>query len=316
MKKTLYNLSQSVLFLVLEYIGNLMEEHLAVLSVYKAKYKAAFIADFRADLQIAIDLPDAIVSYNPVKEDRKELIKIKEDLLRQFGRLKGYVVDAYTDPETIKSMYVSAGQQHYEKAYVSNWASVKALSAKALKFIKENEAVLMAKENMPADFKDRFEKIKTDFDTAHKNWNSKDVGTYDTTDAKIDACNAIYSRATAILADLVIVFDENPTLAKRFTITAITAQMKGTTAAGVGGKVTIMGTKTVLNNASVTLVELNKSVKTNTDGRFELSPVASGEYTLRIEAEGYKTITMEAYEIKIGTIGRLNVEMEAGLLTN
>ena len=92
--------------------------------------------------------------------------------------------------------------------------------------------------------------------------------------------------------------------------------MKGTTAAGVGGKVTIMGTKTVLNNASVTLVELNKSVKTNTDGRFELSPVASGEYTLRIEAEGYKTITMEAYEIKIGTIGRLNVEMEAGLLTN
>ena len=99
-------------------------------------------------------------------------------------------------------------------------------------------------------------------------------------------------------------------------MTAVKAQILGTRAAGVGGKVTIMGTKTALNNVPITIVELNKSVKTNADGRFEISPVASGDYTLRIEAEGYKTIVLEAYEIKIGTIGRLNVEMETVSIRN
>ena len=169
----------------------------------------------------------------------------------------------------------------------------------------------MAKENMPADFVTRFEKIKTDYDTAYKSWNTKDVDSYDATDAKIDSCNAMYLRGMAILADAAIVFKNDPALLKRFTLTAIIAQVKGTTAAGVGGKVLVLGTKTGIANATIFIVELNKFVQTDAEGRFELSPVASGIYTIRIEAEGYKPIVSEDYEVKIGTIGRLNIEMEA-----
>ena len=178
MKKILYNMAQSVLFLVLEYIGDLLEGNLAALGGYKSKYKAAFVADYRADVSTTVDLPDAIARYARVKVERTELVKIKDVLLHHFLMLKGYINDAYPNETTIKSMTDSAGQQYYDKAQGCNWASVKSLSARALKFIGENEAELMAKENMPADFITRFEKIKTDYDTAFKSWKTKDVDSY------------------------------------------------------------------------------------------------------------------------------------------
>ena len=43
------------------------------------------------------------------------------------------------------------------------------------------------------------------------------------------------------------------------------------------------------------------------DGRFDLSPIAAGIYTIQIEAEGFNTFYINDYEIKTGIIGRLNV---------
>ena len=49
---------------------------------------------------------------------------------------------------------------------------------------------------------------------------------------------------------------------------------------------------------------------TGANGRFNISPIAAGFYTLTIETEGYETLTLENYEVRTGTIGRLTIEMQ------
>ena len=75
-------------------------------------------------------------------------------------------------------------------------------------------------------------------------------------------------------------------------------------------------TNDVLTNATISILSLNKSVQTDIEGHFELSPIAAGFYNLKIEAPGYESFVIENFEIKIGTIRRLNIEMQAVVATH
>ena len=311
MKKSNPPFAQSDLYLVLAYICQLCEAIAAEFTAFSPRYKAPFLSNFKTAIDAAADLPDQIARYAPVKMNRMAVVDANDDIIQHFLMLQSYIKKAYSNEDTVKTMLSAAGKQYYDKAQGNSWSSVKALLSAAILFIQNNEAALLANENMPTDFLARFTKVKATYETAYQEWNTKDAASYNWTTEKSDASADLYDTAVTLLEDAQIILRKQPELAKKYTMTAVKAQVLGTHAAGVGGKVMILGTKTVLNNVSITLVELNKSVKTNANGRFEIFPIASGEYTLRIEAEGYKTITLDAYEIKIGTIGRLNVEMEA-----
>ena len=316
MKKSNPPFAQSDLYLVLAYICQLCEAIATEFVAFSPRYKAPFLSNFKAAIDTAADLPDQIARYAPVKMNRVALVDAKDDIIQHFLMLQSYIKKAYSNENTAQTMLSASGKQYFNKAKANSWSSVKALLNAAIPFIQNNEAALLANDNMPPDFLARFTKVKTTYETAYQEWNTKDAASYDWTAEKSDASIGLYDTAVTLLEDAQIILRKQPELAKKYTMTAVKAQILGTRAAGVGGKVTIMGTKTALNNASVTIVELNKSAKTTTDGRFDISPIASGDYTLRIEAEGYKTIVLEEYEVKIGTIGRLNVEMEAATITN
>ncbi len=113
-----------------------------------------------------------------------------------------------------------------------------------------------------------------------------------------------------MLADGQKVFRNDDLLKSQFTVAFLLSQARGTKAAGVGGKVWVANTKTAIEGAQITLVELAKSVVTDAKGHYELSPVASGTYTLRVEIAGYNTLTIENYVIEIGTVSRLNIELQ------
>ncbi len=74
------------------------------------------------------------------------------------------------------------------------------------------------------------------------------------------------------------------------------------------GKVTAESTTGVaVANAKISIVSVNKSCVSDAEGRFDLSPVAAGVYNILIEAESFQPFAIEAYEVKTGIIGRLNV---------
>ena len=305
-----YNISQSDLYLIFDYVCDLSEANLANLTAYKSKYTVDFFKTFRTDISAASDMPDSIARYAPVKVERLEVVALKEDIIYYFQMLKGYINDAYPDAEINKIMVSAAGQQYVVKAKAANWAAVKSLLSAAVPFIQAHLAELKANNNMPADFLTRFAKLKTDFEAIYKSWNNKDADSSDLTGDKISSNNAIFEKGTAVLADAQIVFKRDALTAKKFTMSSIMGQIRGTRAAGLSGKVGLMGTKTMLENVKISINLLNKSVVTDKDGRFDLSPIAAGFYTIEIEAEGYETIVLENYEIKTGMIGRLKVEMQ------
>ncbi len=310
MVKPMYNSSVDDLYLALQYGWDLTEQNLAALVAYKSKYTTAFVKTHREALRTAEDMPDQQARIAPTQAQRVDLLAKKEVVLTYFQFLVGYIEDAY-QADKVKIMTQSAGQAKYAKAQNNNWSSVRGLLSSAITFIENNQADLVADDNMPLDFLMRFKQVRADFDAIYSLWNTDDSDTYNLTDAKINANNALYSTFMGVVSDAQKVFRNDVNLAQKFTFTALLGQIRGTSAAGVSGKVVIKGTTEVLANATISILLLNKSVQTDVEGRFELSPIAAGFYNIKIEAQGYEPFVMENFEIKIGTIRRLNIDMEA-----
>ena len=308
MIKSLFSCSFDDLFLALDYGWDLTEQNLPSFVGYKSKYTPLFVATNRKLVRTAEDLPDASARYAPTQLQRVDLIEKKEVVLNCYQFLVGYIEDAYPASK-IKVMIQAAGQSKYAKARANHWTSIKALLSSAVEFIEKNQVDLMANNNMPADFLARFKQVRTDFDTLHSSWNSDDSDSYNLTDAKMKASNEAYTAFLGVTSDAQKVFRQDPAMAQKFTFVSLLSQVRGTTAAGVSGKVVIVDTKTVIPNATISIESLDKSVKTDANGRFELSPIAANTYTLKIEAEGYEPLIIEKYEVKTGTIGRLKIEM-------
>ena len=98
--------------------------------------------------------------------------------------------------------------------------------------------------------------------------------------------------------------------ALQFTLAFLLSQARGTKAAGISGKVTIGDTKTTLSDVKISILSLDESTVTDKNGRYNLSSIAAGFYTLQAEREGYETAIIENYEVAIGRVGRLNIALQ------
>ncbi|HAT59257.1 MAG TPA: hypothetical protein DCS60_00620 [Opitutae bacterium] len=62
-------------------------------------------------------------------------------------------------------------------------------------------------------------------------------------------------------------------------------------------------------NAKVTILENQMSAKTNVDGRYFLSGVPEGTYTLIVSAPHYKSSQVESLDIEVGEIKKMDVPL-------
>lgn len=80
-----------------------------------------------------------------------------------------------------------------------------------------------------------------------------------------------------------------------------------TTATQLKGIVTDAATKNPIKNATVTIVELSKTTKTNFAGAYSFKPVANGIYTVTVTATYYENFQADGVEVKLGVIASLDV---------
>ena len=309
MVKPVYNCSIDDLFLALNYGWELTEQNLPALAAYKSKYTPQYVKTNRADLRSAEDLPDQTARYAPTQSQRLDLVDKKEEVLDYFQFLVGYIEDAYPEAK-VKIMTQAAGQGKYAKAQNNNWTSVKALLSSALAFIESNKAELSQNKNMPEDFLARFQKVRTDFDALYNTWNTEDSDSTTLTEEKIKANNAAYNAFAGVTSDAQKVYRKDAAMAQKFSFAALLSQVRGTSAAGVAGKVNEKGTKKGLADGTLTIESLGKSVQTDVNGRFDFSPIAAGFYTLKIEVAGYEPFVIEDFEIRTGAMRRLLIELQ------
>ena len=283
-----YGSSQQELYNACRFAWQLCDTHLPVFASYKGKYTTAFINQNLADIDAADAMDDSTARYTAAQNLRVDLVGKKDEFMVLFNRLMGYITDAY-QVNKAENMKKSAGQGFYRKANADNWASMTGLMSAAISFVNTYKADLCADDNMPANFDARLLAKKTEFDANYMAWNAADTAASTQTDEKIVANNAIYTKMMAMLADAKVAFPKNDPNAVKFVGTYIFAQIRGTKAAGIMGKVTVdITTGTAIANAKISIVSLSKSCVTNAEGRFDLSPIAAGIYTIQIEAEGYE----------------------------
>ncbi len=84
-----------------------------------------------------------------------------------------------------------------------------------------------------------------------------------------------------------------------------------TTATQLKGIVTDSTTKNPIKNATVTIVELSKTTKTNFAGAYYFKPVANGTYTVTATATGFQNFQADGVEVKLGVITSLDVGLES-----
>jgi len=82
-----------------------------------------------------------------------------------------------------------------------------------------------------------------------------------------------------------------------------------TTTTQLKGTVTDKSAGTPIKGATLTIVELGKSTKTDAQGKYSFKSIANGKHTVTAATEGFADFQAEEVEVKLGAINSLNIEM-------
>ncbi len=277
-----------------------------------AKYKTFYKPEL-ADVNFAIikatdKMPDDKTRAATVTAVRLKLVDCNTKVIFYFNVLEGYINSAY-DASLRPVMKKAAGDQFYDKAVKQNWTSTLGLLSSAIAFVEDNAADLSKNENMNPQYLPDFRVVNAEFDAQYALYLEAVKISETVTLQKNIANNAIYNSVLDMFDDAQTYFKSESTIAEKFVWSTIIAQTKGTKAAGFSGKVTNAITGNPLANVQLTVLMSDKTTLTDAEGRFDLSPLASGLYDITVVLEGYEPVKLTAQEVKIGVIGRLSVEM-------
>ena len=310
MQKANYNCSQADLYMACRAAWRLCRKNLTDFGAFKTKYSAEFIEQNLQTIEEADYLQDVNARYAGAEGLRMDLVKAKDEILVAYRHLQAYIDDAYPADKHNK-MYNACGKPFYERANQCNWASVSGLLRGAIPFIQDNKAVLMANNNMPESFLDKFNGLKVRFDALLENYHDSGSDAGEKTSAKLEANNAIFDKMVALLDDGKRLYAANPAMAKNFTVTAIMSQISGTKQSGIEGKVVTGDNQNPVVGAKITVVNSSNFSESNEQGRFSIYPLSAGTYSFLVEAEGYELCTMTDIEVKTGSMKRVNFTMKA-----
>jgi hypothetical protein len=283
-------------------------QYLADFADFKLKYTSVFINERLAEVEAAAILPDDQTRTSDTETFRLQLQALNAKNLANWQKLKRYMADAYpTDLQ--KPKLEAAGQNHYEKAGKDNWQSTTGLLIAASSFIAANLAELTANLNMPPAFQATFNADKISFEKKLAEFLDSQKAATISTDDKGIANNDIFAKLMSMFEDGQQIFKDNEAVKKQFVFEQVLGMISGPGAAGIRGIVTDAVTNLPVTNAVVAIDSENKTAVTDLEGKYIISPIASGTYKVVITAKGYQPQEIAAQEIKVGTVSTVNIAL-------
>ncbi len=308
-KAALFSCTQQELYLLSPKAWESCLVHIARFAQHKGFYTEGFVAERLAEIKAARAIPNHKIRKDDTSTNRVYLDEAISDCCDKFQALKSLMQSAFS-ADLLSVKYDAAGQSYYNKAYQGNQSALNDLNDSALQFIENNAAALTANNNMSATFLADYKAIVATY-TSHRTAYDASVQTLkELTQDNTDANNILYKKMMDMFADAKIVFKKDPDIAEQFTFTYFYDLIASPSVAGVRGKVTGLADNQGINQALVTVLLKNKSAETDKLGKFDIAQLASGLYTIVITAEGFKTVTVEKFEVKTGVYNTLNVAME------
>ena len=303
-----YNCTQQELYTVARAGWDSCLVYILEFEDFKGLYNPALVADRIAEIVAASELPDEQQRGDLSESLHVDLEAKNKEVLYVWQGLKRYIATAFPKNQQ-KSKLESAGHDYYEGAMRNDWDQTEGLLTSGSNFIANNMVVLQANDNMPASFPVRFNLIRSEFSTLHQDFINSRGTTVVGTQAKILANNVVYENLMSMLLDGQYIFDDNVAIKKSFVFADLLYRAKGAGTAGIKGTVTDAITHLPLKNVEVSLLSTVKKGKTDVDGKYEITKVAHGKFNIQVRLEGYQTRVIEQFEILIGTVSTLNVEL-------
>ena len=308
MAQPLYECTQQELYTIARLGWNSCNQHIIEFGTLKAKYDPAYITARLNEITAASLLPDAQARGSQSESYRVQLIEKNREALYFWINLKRYIADAY--PKNLqKAKLEEAGQNSYEEAANYDWDATQGLLSSGSIFITNNQTELEADDNMPITFPAQFNTFKTEFLTLHQDFLDSRLTSESGTQTKILANNAIHDKLMRMLLDGQFIFREDEAEKKRFIFANLLIKVRGAGTAGIKGTVTDAITHLPIKDVDVSLVYTVKKGKTDEEGKYEITRVAHGEFDIEVKKTGYQTKVITEFEILIGTISTLDIEL-------
>lgn len=310
MSKPLYPCSQANLYTACRLIVKSCLAILPDLTAFKPKYTPAFFEQLSDKIEAADMLPDLAARQSLSKRLNLELQAARDKILLKFAMLQSYIDECFTGSD-VKIMYAEAGAGRIPKVKKDNWTEMTQLMSSVLLFFDNHSPVLLANNNMPAQFETDFRALIAEAKGINNNVNDADTVANEKKDEKIDANNDIFTTVSGALTDMQRMYQDNLEKAKQYTFSVFESQTHGVKNAGISGKIMRDVNKYVLEGVRITIKDFDKVTITDAKGRFEITPLSSGKYTIIVEKEGYVTQIFKDFKITTGVTARLNVLLVA-----
>jgi hypothetical protein len=286
MKSTkIYSCTKKLLYSICTTCWNSCSNYVTDFTSFKAFYTPQFISTQLQAIEDAKALPDSRQIIAARRNARVNLIAAADIVKSNWQNLKVYITKAYSK-DLAPAMLDAAGADLYRKVSANNWGAITALIDAANTVIADNLADLTANNNMPETF-------QATFQTAGENCIGLATTFFEADNAKkfvvqnkLAANNAIYESTIEMLKDGQQIFKDNAAVKPFFVFSEQAAVQEGKNTASVYGYIK-NDAKLPVVGATVTSKELGYSAITNEKGRYSITRMVEGDYTLTITCPGY-----------------------------
>ena len=296
-----YTCARGVLYPSLRMAWDNCSSNLTEFHAFSEKYDAAYIIARKAEIDATELLADQDVRTEPSELDRIDLISLGDVSLKKFRYLERYIIHAYVDKATQKTMLDAAGKSHYAEAFSHNWTEMLELNKAGDVFISDHSAALLAGTNMPSTFAAAFTLARTNFSDQQSLFKTDEGTQTPGQQAKIVAENNCYELVAKMLADGIVIFDLDAVMTPFFTWARIVLANSGPKPAGCKGNVTTGVAHKPVSGVTCYIEELDLTALTDAKGHFNFGTFAHGTYTITFTKTGYKPVSLVGEVINLHT---------------
>ena len=263
-----------------------------------------------------IDAADALPDYDTRKLIAEALWAEVDNQRKadtyQFGLFLSKI-DLIYDAPLRQSAYVAAGKKHYMDAKNGDETKVMPMYSSLMSFFADNWVALSTVAKMTTEQREEFVARQTAYKARYDAATAADRLAKDKKDEKINANNACFDEMSAYITIAQRIYADDPEMQKYFKFGSFRSEVEGVKNAGLSGKITNILNKDALKGATITILNYNKSFVTEKNGKFDISPLSAGKYTVIVECPSFETQTFKDVKIKTGATTRLNVQMVAAM---
>ncbi len=308
-----YNCSQTSLYAAAHVGVDRMTAHLADFTGVFPDFTIEYVHDIKVRIDAADALPDHDARILLAENLRLVLDKQRQEGVYLFGLFLS-TIDRICSPSMRKTTYDAAGWKHYKKAKRGNLSKMIPMYNSLNPFIAAHWATLNTEGKMATALRDDFLAKQALYKTDCDALSALEREMKEKKDKKIDANNACFDEMMAYVKVAQRVYADNPKMAKTFTFVSFLSAVETVHHAGLAGKITNKLNNEAIKDATITIQDYNKSAVTEKSGKFKITPLSMGIYTVIVTCPGFETQTFEAVKIKTGVKTRLNVQLVAVLV--